>query len=418
MWEFALDRMLSRLITDGILKATWPDGRVTTYGSDSQSIPAVADIHFTDASIFRPLLLQPILALGEGYVDGYIETSDLKNLLIFLVRNQRYGGMPVWFDTWQHVRRRLRRFAQMNTAWTSRRNVAHHYDISNDLYRLFLDADMQYSCAYFRHPNMSLEDAQEAKKHHIAGKLLIEPGMRILDIGCGWGGMAMTLARDYGAHVTGVTLSENQLSLARDRVTRAGLQDRIELRLQDYREVEARFDRIVSVGMLEHVGLPQYPEYFNQVHSLLSQEGIALIHTIGRIAPPMPTSPWIAKYIFPGGYVPTLSDLTPAIEASGLWQADLEVWRGHYGPTLHHWRQRFEAALPEIRKSYDARFERMFRFYLIACEMAFDHQHQAVFHFQVSKGQYAVPTTRDYLYRTSQDAFEGRGEVQQEYLNS
>ncbi len=404
MWESALDRMLSRLIVSGVLFVTWPDGKTKQYGSEygppiaPHLGPVRADISLKDRAILRPLVMNPVLALGEGYMDGQIDTRDLKGLLAFLVRNQDAGNLPVWVTTWQSMRTSLRRFAQINNPWRSRRNVAHHYDISNDLYRQFLDEDMQYSCAYFKSPDMSLEAAQIAKKNHIAAKLMIKPGMRVLDIGCGWGGMALTLARDYGAYVTGVTLSENQLVLARERVQAAGLQDRIDLRLQDYRKVSEPFDRIVSVGMLEHVGLPQFQTYFDKVHDLLTDDGIALIHTIGWTGPPSSTSPWIAKYIFPGGYVPAMSDLAPAIEKSGLWQADIEVWRGQYGPTLHHWRRRFEAALPEIRKTYDVRFERMFRFYLVACEVAFEFQTQAVFHFQLSKQQMTVPVTRDYLY--------------------
>ncbi|MBS0123871.1 SAM-dependent methyltransferase [Thetidibacter halocola] len=403
MWETVLRRVLRRMIVQGRLTLRWPDGRVERFGS-GEGAPEVA-VTLTEGAA-RALCLRPVLALGECYMDDSLTVEDdrLYYLLTLLVRNQRKGGAPVWMNAMQAVRRMFRRIEQRNDALRARRNVAHHYDLSDDFYRLFLDADMQYSCAYFERPDMTLEDAQAAKKAHIAHKLRIEPGMRVLDIGCGWGGMALTLARDYGARVTGVTLSRNQLATAQARAEAAGLSDRCTFRLLDYRKLSDRFDRIVSVGMLEHVGLPHYDEYFARVHDLLDPDGIALIHTIGRIAPPLPTSPWIAKYIFPGGYVPSLSDLAPALERSGLWTADIEVLRGHYGPTLNHWRQRFEAALPKVREMYDDRFIRMWRFYLVACEMAFEEQGQAVFQVQLSRTQHAVPATRRYLYEASRPA--------------
>jgi len=244
---------------------------------------------------------------------------------------------------------------------------------------------------------MTLDEAQRAKKARIAAKLLIEPEMRVLDIGCGWGGMAITLARDYGARVTGVTLSENQLALARQRVEAAGLSDRIDLRLQDYRRLEGPFDRIVSVGMFEHVGTPQYQVYFNKVSELLTDDGVALIHTIGREHPPGHHSGWIHKYIFPGGYVPTLSELSQPIERSNLWMTDLEVWRLHYARTLQSWRERFEAHLDEVRQMHDERFIRMWRYYLVACQCTFEVDRQGVFQVQLAKQADAVPLTRDYI---------------------
>ncbi len=399
MWETMLRRMLARLMTEGRLAVTWPDGKREDFGPGGGIEVAIA---VTDPATIRALCLRPVLALGEGYMDGTLRVADeqLLDLLTLLVRNQQNGGgMPGWYDGLQAGRRAARTWVLRNNPLKSRRNVAHHYDISDDLYRLILDADMQYSCAYFTRPDMTLDEAQEAKKAHIARKLRLEPGMSVLDIGCGWGGMALTLARDHGVHVTGVTLSENQLATAEARAQDAGLADRCTFRLLDYRKVRDRFDRVVSVGMLEHVGLPHYEEYFSRVHDVLNPGGIALIHTIGRTAPPSPTSPWLAKYIFPGGYVPSLSDLSAPLERSGLWTADIEVLRGHYGPTLNHWRQRFEANLDAVRRMYDDRFIRMFRFYLTACEMAFEEQWQAVFQFQLSRGQHAVPATRAYLYR-------------------
>jgi cyclopropane-fatty-acyl-phospholipid synthase len=248
---------------------------------------------------------------------------------------------------------------------------------------------------------MTLEEAQAAKKHHIAQKLCLEPGMRVLDIGCGWGGMALTLAQDYGVTVTGVTLSENQLKTAQMRAEAAGLSDKIDFRLQDYRSLSGPYDRIVSVGMFEHVGVPNYASYFQKVSELLGPDGIALIHTIARSAPPMAHSPWIHKYIFPGGYVPSLSEIAPALESSGLWQSDIEIWRLHYAKTLRAWRDRFHAAEQDLRARYDDTFIRMFRYYLTASICGFEDQHQAVYHFQLAKTRDAVPLGRDYLYQPS-----------------
>lgn len=402
MWKTALDRMLRRLLTWGELQVEWPDGEVRTYGPGGG---ISSSIRLTREEILRPLCLNPVLAIGEGYMDGSIdiETDEMYDLLTLLVRNQQKGGgLPAGLKAYGRYRDAVRRFMQHNDPRKSRNNVAHHYDISDDLYRLFLDTDMQYSCAYFARPDMTLEEAQEAKKHHIAHKLMIEPGMRVLDIGCGWGGMALTLARDYGARVVGVTLSENQLKTARERAEAEGLSDKVEFRLIDYRDLSDSFDRIVSVGMFEHVGLPHFAQYFDKVGDLLKEDGVALIHTIGRVAPPGATSPWIAKYIFPGGYVPSMSDVAPVLERSGLWTTDMEILRGHYGPTIHHWHQRFEANLDKVREMYDERFIRMWRFYLIACEMAFEEQYQAVFQYQLTHRQHAVPATRDYMYQPDQ----------------
>ncbi|MDE3239503.1 MAG: class I SAM-dependent methyltransferase, partial [Paracoccaceae bacterium] len=280
----------------------------------------------------------------------------------------------------------------------ARRNVAHHYDLSGELYDLFLDEDRQYSCAYFADPSMTLEEAQRAKKAHIANKLLLEPGMTVLDIGCGWGGLGLTLARDYGARVVGVTLSEEQHKVATRRAKEAGLSDRVEFRLCDYRTVTETFDRVVSVGMFEHVGVPHYREYFSAVHDRLAPDGVALIHTIGRVTPPGSTSPWILKYIFPGGYVPALSEMMSAVEKNALWSTDIEVWRMHYAYTLRHWHDRFVAKQDKAKALYDERFCRMWRYYLIASEMSFRHYGQCVFQVQLARRQEAVPLTRTYLY--------------------
>jgi cyclopropane-fatty-acyl-phospholipid synthase len=323
-------------------------------------------------------------------------------LLEIVVRNFK-AGRPVWWMRAVNMIRVLRRrIDQNNFASAAKRNVAHHYDLSGALYELFLDRDRQYSCAYFKHPGDTLEQAQTHKKAHIASKLLLEPGMRVLDIGCGWGGMALSLARDYGVDVLGVTLSQEQHRVATTRADKEGLSDRVKFQLCDYRHVSGPFDRIVSVGMFEHVGLPHYDTFFQTVKNLLSPDGIALIHTIGRSAPPDATNPWISRYIFPGGYVPAMSEVLPAIENANLWLDDVECLRLHYAMTLRHWFDRFQANSEQAAEIYDDRFVRMWRFYLVACEQTFRFGRQAVFQFQISRRLDAVPLTRDYLYGGSQ----------------
>jgi cyclopropane-fatty-acyl-phospholipid synthase len=401
MWDLALETFIRHLIRRGTLELTLPAGRVIRAGQGS---PEFA-VKLTDPTLPRRLCLNPELALGEGYMNGtlQIEGDDLKSFMAFLIANAR-DGLPLWQRPAQTLRTALRVVNQWNPARRARRNVAHHYDLSGKLYDLFLDSDRQYSCAYFRDPGMTLEEAQDAKKHHIAGKLLIEPGMRVLDIGCGWGGMALTLARDYGAKVVGVTLSEEQLKIARERAKKAGLADRVEFHLTDYRAVEGPFDRIVSVGMFEHVGVPHYRKYFGKVRELLTEDGVALIHTIGRTTPPGSTSPWILKYIFPGGYCPALSEVMTAVEKEDLCTDDVEVWRLHYAETLRHWYERFMARQDEARALYDERFCRMWRYYMIASELTFRLNRQVVFQLQLSRKQEAVPLTRDYLYPPEHEA--------------
>ncbi len=398
MWKALLDRLLRRLVRTGALRLTYPDGSTRNYGEPGPD-PVAVTIH--DNKTLRALALDPELALGEAYMNGTltIENDDLRAFLTLAVRNKHDHGIVWWLKPLQAGRRALRWLWQFNPARRARRNVAHHYDLSSELYDLFMDEDRQYSCAYFRRPDDTLEAAQENKKHHIARKLLIEPGMTVLDIGCGWGGMALTLARDYGARVVGVTLSQEQHALARKRVAEAGLEDRIDIRLMDYRDVSETFDRIVSIGMFEHVGVPHYREYFRQVRARLNENGIALIHTIGRTDGPGTTNPFILKYIFPGGYVPALSEASAAIEHERLFIDDVEVWRLHYAETLKHWLDRFEANIDKARAIYDDRFCRMWRYYLLGSEVTFRLDDQVVFQFQLSHRQEAVPLTREYLYR-------------------
>lgn len=397
MWDKMLDRLLRSLIRDGDFRLHYPDGIVRHYG-DGAGDPVTMKIH--DPALPGRLVRSPDMAVGEGYVDqGYtIENDDLPGFLALLLRNAAAGRADWWRFPLARAQRLLRQAQELNPAGRSKANVAHHYDLSGALYALFLDEDRQYSCAYFKTPHDTLEQAQAQKKAHIAAKLRLSPGQTVLDIGCGWGGMAITLARDHGAQVLGVTLSEEQHRIATARVAAAGLSSQVEIRLTDYRAVTGQFDRIVSVGMFEHVGRPNYAAYFTKVRDLLHPDGVALIHTIGRSGQPGITSPWVTKYIFPGGYCPALSEVMPAVQATGLFTTDIEVWRLHYAQTLLHWRRRFEAHLLEATALYDARFCRMWRYYLISSEMTFRHFQQVVFQMQLAHRQDAVPLTRDYLY--------------------
>ncbi|MBY4895111.1 cyclopropane-fatty-acyl-phospholipid synthase family protein [Rhodobacteraceae bacterium N5(2021)] len=397
MWNWILDRMMRDFVKVGTFVLTYPDGTRRTYG-DGQA-PKI-EMTFHDKALPRRVVLSPDMALGEGYMDGTITFAedDLDGFLSLATMNIARADEAWWRVLSARLHKVRRLFDQWNPAHRARANVAHHYDLSSTLYDLFLDEDRQYSCAYFADPSMSLDAAQRAKKHHIAGKLLLRPGMRVLEIGCGWGGMALTLARDYGVEVLGVTLSEEQHRIATERAKAAGLQNRVTFRLQDYRDVTGQFDRIVSIGMFEHVGAPHFREYFRHVHDLLTEDGVALIHSIGRAHPPGHTSPWIQKYIFPGGYCPSLSEMAAAVEHEDLYPTDIEVWRLHYAETLRHWSARFAAREQEARALFDERFCRMWRYYLKAAEVTFRYNRQCVFQFQMARRQEAVPLTRDYLY--------------------
>ena len=398
MWQRLLDKYLRHLVRFGSLSVTYPDGTTQRYGAQGAQSPAV-NLTVHDTATLRALALNPHLALGEAYMDETltIENDDLHGLLELAMRNIA-AGHDSWLSHLQERFRDLTRgFSQRNQARRSKSNVAHHYDLSAELYDLFLDADRQYSCAYFRTPQDTLEQAQAQKKAHIARKLLLRPGMTVLDIGCGWGGMALTLAQEHGANVLGVTLSEEQLKIARARAEAAGLADRVRFELTDYRAVQGQFDRIVSVGMFEHVGAPNFQTYFNTVNRLLADDGVALIHTIGRFTPPGSTNPWITKYIFPGGYIPALSETAAAIERSGLITTDIEVWRLHYAETLRHWSERFLAQRAAAAALYDERFVRLWKFYLAASEQTFRFGGQNVFQIQLARDIQTVPQTRDYL---------------------
>jgi cyclopropane-fatty-acyl-phospholipid synthase len=401
-----LHAMLRRFVRVGRLTVTDDAGKTVTYGDGSG--PPVS-VRFAKGWALR-MAMNPDLALGEAYMDQgmVIEEGGLWDLFEILGRNfGQYRDPPKILQRLMTCVGRVTQ--QWNDRRAARRNVAHHYDLSYDLYRRFLDEDMQYSCAYYARPDMTLEEAQFAKKIHIASKLMIEPGMSVLDIGCGWGGMGLELAGRYAARVSGVTLSKEQLAIAQRRASTAGLQDRAQFSLTDYRDVEGPFDRIVSVGMFEHVGAPHYRTYFQQVARLLADDGVALIHTIGRRTGPGLTQPWIAKYIFPGGYVPALSEMTAAIEDAGLWITDVEIQRLHYAETLKAWRARFMAQRAEIAAMYDERFCRMWEFYLAFSELGFRYGISNVFQVQLTKQVNAVPIIRDYMFEGERAVLSGAG---------
>lgn len=393
-----LDGILRRLITVGQLTVVWPDDSRTSYtGADGPS----AILRLRDQRTIRRLVLNPSLGAGEGYMSGdlSVEGGSVYDMLDIFLAGMQDNPSSHPFIRWQEWLGVLgRRVAQFNPAGRSRRNVAHHYDLNGRLYSLFLDRDRQYSCAYFPHGDETLEEAQTAKKRHIAAKLCLDrPGLRVLDIGCGWGGMALTLARDFDARVTGITLSQEQLTEARARAAAEGLEDRVQFEMLDYRAVTETFDRIVSVGMFEHVGVGHYRAFFNTVARCLKPDGVALIHAIGRRDGPGGTNAWIRKYIFPGGYSPALSEVLPGVERSGLMTTDIEILRLHYAETLRHWRRRFAANRDAIAALYDDRFCRMFEFYLAASEITFRRRGHMVWQLQLAHGHGVVPLTRDYI---------------------
>lgn len=392
---FLLRSLLRRVIRKGTLTLVTPDGCACDVGHGEPSVT----IRITDQGTVRRLFLNPDLALGEAYMDGtlVVEDGGIHDLLDLCLANLGWDTGH-WVQRARALGRRLgRRLAQRNPGSVSRANVAHHYDLSDLLYELFLDDDRQYSCAYYMSPDDTLEQAQEQKKQHIAAKLLLRAGQRVLDIGSGWGGLALHLARNADVDVTGVTLSTEQHGYASRRANDVGLNDRVRFLLRDYRDENGRYDRIVSVGMFEHVGVGHYSEYFKKVRDLLSDDGVALIHTIGSAAGPSAANPWIRKYIFPGGYTPALSEIVPAIERAGLHMTDIEVLRLHYAETLKDWRKRFMANRDRIAAIYDERFCRMWEFYLAGCEAAFRHSGLVVFQIQLSKRVDTVPLTRDYI---------------------
>ncbi|MCV3240162.1 SAM-dependent methyltransferase [Mesorhizobium sp. ZC-5] len=393
-----LRTVVDRLVRTGNLTVTGPDGTSHSFG-DGSGDPVHLVIKTGRAE--RAITLHPTLALPEAFMDEELDIveGDVLGLLHLVYRNMGpHGSIDAsWTKAADAVRLAVRRLQQVNTIGRSRKNVAHHYDLSGELYRLFLDDDMQYSCAYFERPDMTLDEAQLAKKRHIASKLKLKPGQNVLDIGSGWGGLGLYLAKCFDADVLGVTLSTEQHAVSTERVRQEELEGHVHFELRDYRDLSERFDRIVSVGMFEHVGVNFYRAYFEKVATLLKPDGVMVLHSIGRSGPPSTTNPFIRKHIFPGGYIPALSEVLPAIEKAGLMVTDVEILRLHYAETLKHWRQRFLANRERAKAIYDERFCRMWEFYLAGSEAAFRWQDLMVFQVQLAHRNDTLPLTRDYI---------------------
>lgn len=394
--------ILKKLVKVGTLKVIDSKGRFHSYSATSE--PSIT-VRLHSKSIETQLCYATMLALGEGYMDGTLtieEGGDIYDCLSFCAVNSKKSSfLPL--ETFTDNLATLRRFLHVkNPIRRSKWNVAHHYDLSEDLYRLFLDQDMQYSCAYFKDLEDELETAQDNKKNHIAAKLDLKPGLKVLDIGCGWGGLAISLAKKAKVDVTGLTLSEEQHRVATQRVKEEGMEEHVRFYLRDYRQELNSYDRIVSVGMFEHVGVKHYSEFFTQVARLLKEDGMALLHSIGCSTGPSRPNPWLNKYIFPGGYCPALSETLDPLEASNLYVTDLEILHHHYAETLRHWRKRFLAHQNTVIRKWGERFFRMWNFYLAACEVAFRKRGFMVFQIQMMRNPELAPLTRDYISEVEQ----------------
>lgn len=400
---------LASVLKHGSLEIIDAKGKLHRFG-DGSGTPVRA--RFTSAAAERAVMMNPELKLGETFMDGgfVVEQGSIYDLLAVVLQNTGGGGRSWWMRTLYRLRVLTRRFRQWNTPFRARQNVAHHYDLDGRLYSLFLDSDQQYSCAYFETPDTTLEEAQVAKKRHLAAKLALGPGQKVLDIGSGWGGLGLYIANHADVDVTGVTLSEEQHKVSNARAATQNLADRARFLLQDYRSLKTRFDRIVSVGMFEHVGIAYYDEYFQKSRELLADDGVMVLHAIGRFDMPGETNSWIQKYIFPGGYIPALSEVFPAIEKAGLKVTDVEILRLHYAETLKAWRERFMARRDEALALYDEAFCRMWEFYLAASETAFRFQDMMIFQIQLVRDQNALPLTRDYIWR-AEDALRLRDQT-------
>ena len=358
-------------------------------------------VKILDKKLHYKLLLHPDLYFGEAYTNGdiKIENGSLSEFLDLALMNFGRNELNFFSYLINRLRGSYRYLTNFNFIKKSKMNVSHHYDISDDLYDLFLDPKRQYSCAYFRKETDTLEEAQNNKIQHIIKKLNIKTNQKVLDIGCGWGSLAIDIAKSADCEVTGITLTENQLNYCRKKAKELNLENQLNFKLIDYRELNEKFDRIVSVGMFEHVGRKFYKKFFKQIDKLLNEDGISLIHTIGSVNSPRDPHPWITKYIFPGGYTPSLSEVVKPIENSGLILSDIEVWRMHYSHTLRHWKERFLSKREKVLEMFDEKFLRMWEFYLAGCEMAFKWGDQVVFQMQLIKKHSAAPNTRDYIYR-------------------
>ena len=399
-----LPRLFRKIIKRGRLNMIGPDG--TRYQAGPGDGPEVT-IRILDHRLDWKIAFDPELRAAEAYMDGalQVEGGDIHDLITLIFRNKREFDMQPGQIFWNGVARALRRGMQHNPISRALANTRAHYDIGNDLFSLFLDKDLQYSCGYFPSGDETLEDAQTKKKRRIAAKLFLQPGQSVLDIGCGWGGFALYLASVADVRVVGITLSEEQHRVAQARARAAGLADRVEFRLADYRAISEKFDRIVSVGMLEHVGVTHLREYFLRVRNMLSANGVALVHSISTKSPPGITSGFLRKYIFPGGYAPSLSETFAAIERTGLWATDVEIWRVHYARTLEEWRRRFIDARDagKLPPAYDERFQRMWEFYLSACQCVFEYGSSHVFQIQLARQRDGVPLHRGYIAEAEQD---------------
>ena len=405
-----LNTMLTNIIRTGTLEVVDAEGTVHRYAGTPEPFVRVK-LH--DPSLYSSLVWNPDLKAGEAYMDGTltIEQGTLRDFLtLFAINRGVSRKLPIQRPL-RRMAKRLKSLWQRNTLVQSQRNVAHHYDLSNELYGLFLDSGMNYSCAYFRSPMDTLEEAQQNKLRHIASKLDLKPGQRVLDIGCGWGGMAIYLAQNFDVHVTGVTLSKEQLALAQQRAEQLGLADKISFQFKDYRDVAGTFDRIVSIGMFEHVGISYFQQYFGKIQSLLAPDGVALVHAIGRKGGPGTTGKWLRKYIFPGGYSPALSETFAAIESSGLWVTDTEIWRLHYAETLRAWYDRFEANRDKAEALLGETFCRMWEFYLITSELSFRYFKHMVFQIQLAKTVDTLPLQRDYMVDIERELIAAEGKT-------
>jgi cyclopropane-fatty-acyl-phospholipid synthase len=399
---FPLSALFSRVVKHGELTVVDHEGRSHRFGPQSGK-PAVT-IRLKDKSLYRRIGLNPNLEIGNAYVDGtlVVEKGTLQELLEILLHASVYLDHSRIGAAIRLVEEAMRLPAVVNPVGRAQKNVAHHYDLSGKLYDLFLDSDKQYSCAYFVSPDDDIDTAQHQKKQHLAAKLDLRPGQKVLDIGCGWGGLALFLAREFKVRVTGLTLSVEQYRVAEERARAAGLSDRVKFKLLDYRLEDQTYDRIVSVGMFEHVGRPHFSQYFAKVKELLAEDGVALIHTIGKQCRPSPINSWIRRNIFPGAYLPTMSQLTPKLEKLDLWLTDLENLRLHYAETLKTWNRRFQVNRGRAAELYDERFCRMWEFYLLACEAGFRWGSLTVFQMQLTKRIDTLPITRDYMFEAEQ----------------
>ena len=399
-----LDRFLGKLVKTGELRLIDARGKERLYGRDDGTGRRVT-LRLADPKVVRDVLKHPKVGIGEAYMDGRLklEEGDILSLLDLVSSNAPWeAGGAARKSIARGGGKLLGKLARLNDRRRSRRNVAHHYDIGNDLYALFLDSDLQYSCAYFTDLSNSLEQAQADKKAHIAAKLHLKPGQKVLDIGCGWGGMALYLNRAADVDVLGITLSEEQLKVARRRAEETGVADRVKFQLMDYRKVRGPFDRIVSVGMFEHVGPPHYLTFFRKCRELLAEDGVMLLHTIGRMGGPGVTDAWTSKYIFPGGYIPALSEVVRASERAKLIAADVEMLRLHYAYTLEQWYRRLTDRRAEVEALYDARLFRMFQFYLAGALVSFRHGGMINYQVQYIRDRHALPITRDYMAEAEQ----------------